>query len=94
MPSIKFITFKHCVLLIIFIFLNKEIISPCFCYVKKGLIYIATIALFRRQPAFYLEYTKVNTYFLCDIYLVFINKYIFISAYSPHSPFQLLSGNT
>jgi hypothetical protein len=60
MPFIKFTAFKHCILLTISISLNREIISLCSYYIKKGLVYITFISLFRRQLSFYLEYTNLN----------------------------------
>jgi hypothetical protein len=61
MPSIKFLVFKCCALLITSISLNREIMNPYSHYIKKGLVYITFISPFRRQPSFYLKYTKVNT---------------------------------
>jgi hypothetical protein len=61
MPLIKFTAFKRRTLLIISISLNREIMSPCSRYIKKGLVYIVLTSPFRRQPFFYLKYTKVNT---------------------------------
>ena len=68
---------KRCTLLAIFISLNGEIISLCFYYIKKGLVYIAIIDLFSRQPSFYIKCTKLNTYVLYNVRLVLFNKYMF-----------------
>ena len=46
MPFIRFLASMHYILLAASIFLDSEIISPYFYYVKKGLIYIVIIALF------------------------------------------------
>ena len=46
MPSIRSFVFKYCTLLAMFIFLNKEIISPYSRYTKKGLVCIAIIFFF------------------------------------------------
>jgi hypothetical protein len=61
MPPIRSLAFKHYILLMASISLNREIINTYSYYVKKGLIYIIPISPFRRQPFFYLECTKVNT---------------------------------
>jgi hypothetical protein len=61
MPSIRFLVFKYYALLISLISLNSEIINPCSCCIKKGLVYIVFISPFKYQSSFYLEYTKVNT---------------------------------
>jgi hypothetical protein len=46
MPFIRFLIFKHYILLIALISLNSEIINLYSYYVKKGLVYIALAALF------------------------------------------------
>jgi hypothetical protein len=61
MPFIRSTAFKCRTLLTISISLNREIMSPYSRYTKKGLVYIALISPSRRQPFFYLEYTKANT---------------------------------
>jgi hypothetical protein len=61
MPPIRSLIFKHYTLLVTSISLNREIISPYSHYIKKGLVYIILIFPFRRQPSFYLKYTKANT---------------------------------
>ena len=61
MPPIRSFTLEHCALLTISISLDRKIISPYSCYIKKGLVYIAIAAFFSCQPTFYLKYTKVNT---------------------------------
>ena len=75
MSPIKSLAFKRYALLISTISLNSIIISPYSQYIKKGLVYIAIVALSRRQPSFYLKYTKVNTQLSYNIYLVSLNKY-------------------
>ena len=40
MPLIRSIISKRCTLFTVSISLNREIISPCSYYIKKGLIYI------------------------------------------------------
>jgi hypothetical protein len=61
MPPIKSLAFKRYALLIASISLNGEIINPCSCYIKKGLVYMAFISPFRHQPSSYLKCTKANT---------------------------------
>ena len=80
MPSIRFSMSKRYALLAISIFLNREIISPCSYYIKKGLVYIIIINSFSRQSSSYTKYSKLNTYMLCNMRSVLLNKYIF-SAY-------------
>jgi hypothetical protein len=61
MPPIKSLVFKYYTLLAISISLNREIISPCSYYIKKGLVCIVLTSPFRCQPFSYLKCTKVNT---------------------------------
>ena len=75
MPPIKSFTSKRRALLTTSILLNREIISPCSRYIKKGLVYIAIIFLFSCQPSSYSKCTKANTHSLCDVRLVLFNKY-------------------
>ena len=77
MPFIRSLVSVCCVLLTASISLNGEIISPYSYCIKKGLVCVAIIALFSCQPFSYSKCTKANTYSLCDICLVFTNKYIF-----------------
>jgi hypothetical protein len=81
MPFIRSFAFEYCALLAISISLNSEIISPYSCCVKKGLVYITLISLSSYQSSFYLNYTKVNTRSLYNIYLVPFNKYMCLAAY-------------
>ena len=46
MPAVRLIVFKYYTLFTSSITLDGEIISPCFCYVKKGLVYIIITELF------------------------------------------------
>ena len=77
MPPIRSLASMHYILLAISISLNSEIMSPYFYYTKKGLVYIIITVLSSRQPSSYSKYTKANTYSLCDVRSVFINKYTF-----------------
>ena len=67
MPPIRSTILERRALFTVSISLNKKIISLYSCCMKKGLVYIIIIALSSRQPSSSLEYTKVNTYSLCDI---------------------------
>ena len=77
MPFIRSLASIYCVLLAASISLNGEIISPYSYYAKKGLVYITIIALFSCQPSSYFKCIKANTRSLCNMRLVFTNKYIF-----------------
>ena len=77
MPPIRSLASVRYVLLTTSISLDGEIMSPCSYYMKKGLVYITITAPSSRQPFFYFKYTKANTYSLCNMRLVFTNKYIF-----------------
>ena len=78
MPLIKSSVSKRRALLTASISLDREIISPYFCYAKKGLIYIIIIDFSSRQPSFYTKYTKLNTYMLYNMRSVSLNKYTFL----------------
>ena len=77
MPPIRSLASVYYILLAVFISLNSEIMSPYSYYIKKGLVCVAIIAPFSCQPFSYSKCIKANTYSLCDMYLVSINKYIF-----------------
>ena len=78
MPPIRFSMSKRRALLAASISLDGEIISPYSRYMKKGLVYIIITDPSGRQSSFYMECTKLNTYVLCDMRLVFLNKYAFL----------------
>jgi hypothetical protein len=61
MPPTRSLVSEHYALLITLILLNSEIINPCSCYMKKGLVCIALIFPSKYQPSSCLECTKVNT---------------------------------
>ena len=77
MPAVKLIAFKYYTLLISSIAFDGEIISPCSCCAKKGLVCIIIADLSSHQPSFYFKYTKLNTCVLYNMRLVSFNKYIF-----------------
>ena len=77
MPPIRSLASIRRVLLAASIFLDGKIISPYSRCAKKGLVYIAIIAPFGRQPSFCFKCTKANTCFLCDMRLVSTNEYTF-----------------
>ena len=70
MSFIKSLASVRYTLLAISISLNGEIMSPYSCYAKKGLVCIAIIALFSRQPSSYFKYIKANTYSLLFIFIL------------------------
>ena len=76
-PFIRSFISKRRALLAISISLDREIISPCSRYIKKGLVYIAIISPTSRQSSFCFKYTKANTYLSCDMRSVPFNKYKF-----------------
>ena len=59
----------------------SEIMPTYFYYTEKGLIYITIIALFSRQPSFYIKCIKLNICSSCNIRLVLNAKYIFFAYY-------------
>ena len=77
MPFIRSLASVRYVLLATSISLNSEIMSPYSYYTKKGLVYITIIAFFSCQPSSYSKCIKANTCSLCDMRLVFTNKYTF-----------------
>ena len=77
MPPIRFLASVYYILLAVSISLNSKIMSPYSYYAKKGLVYVTITALSGRQPSSYFKYIKANTYSLCNMYLVFTNKYTF-----------------
>ena len=78
MPFIRLFTSKRCTLLTTSISLNKEIMSLYFYYIKKKLVYIIITDFFSCQPSSCIEYTKLNTYILYNMRLIFFNKYAFL----------------
>ena len=81
MPPIRSLVFKCCVLLISSIALNGEIMSPCFYYLKKGLVYIAIADPSNHQSSSYSKCIKSNTCILCDVHSVLFNKYMFFTCF-------------
>ena len=79
MPAVRLTVFKYRALFTSSIALNGEIISPCSYYAKKGLVYIAIANPFNCQPSSCFKYTKLNTCILYNVYLVSLNKYIFLT---------------
>ena len=80
MPFIKFLVSKRLAYyfkLVAVIFLLSKIIPTYSYYTEKGLVYIAIIALFSRQPSSYTKYTKLNIRLSCDIRLISNAKYMF-----------------
>ena len=94
MPFIRSLVSVCYILLATSISLDGKIMSPYSCCVKKGLVYITIIALFGCQPSSYSKCIKANTYSLCDMCLVSINKYISGFSCDTHCLSQLWGGNT
>ena len=82
MPAIRSLVSKYCALLISSIIFNSEIMSPCSCYIKKGLVYIAIADLSNYQPSFYSKYTKLNTCVLYNVRSVPFNKCTFFTYFN------------
>ena len=82
MPPIRLLISIYHALLISFIAYDGEIISPCFYYAKKGLVYIAIVKSSSRQPFFCSECTKLNIYILYNLRSVSLNKYIYFACFA------------
>ena len=78
MSFIRSLASERRTLLAASISLNKEIMSLCSYYIKKGLVCVTIIDLFGCQPFSYTKYTKLNTYTLCNMRSVSLNKYAFL----------------
>ena len=61
MPAVRLTASKYYTFFTSSIAFNGEIISPCSYYTKKGLVYIAIVKPFSRQPFSYSKCTKSNT---------------------------------
>ena len=82
MPVIRLIVFKYYTLLISSIIFNGEIMSPCSCCVKKGLVYIIIMDPSSHQPSSCFKYIKLNTCILYNIHLVPLNKCMFFTCFN------------
>ena len=78
MPAVKLTVSKYYTLFISSITLNSKIMSPCSYYIKKELVYVIIIEPSSYQPSSYSECIKLNTYILCNVHSVSLNKYIFL----------------
>ena len=81
MPLIRSSVLEYRALLTISISLNREIISPCSCYAKKGLVYITIISPSSRQPSFTLGILRlILTYhaMYAQCLLISISSFIII----------------
>ena len=76
MPFIRSLASKHCAHIITVILLFGEIMPIYSCCAKKKLVYIIIIALFSRQPSFYIKCTKLNIYLSYNVRLVLNTKYL------------------
>ena len=77
MPPIRLSMSKRRALLTASISLDGEIISPCSCCAKKGVVCIIIINPFGYQPFSYTKYTKLNARVLCNVRLILLNKCTF-----------------
>ena len=77
MLAIRSIVSAYYTLLTSSITLNREIMSPCSCYIKKGLVYITITDLSGCQPSSCSKCMKLNTCVLYNMRLISLNKYIF-----------------
>ena len=82
MPAVRLTVFKHCTLFTSSIALNGEIMSPCSCYIKKGLVYIVITELFSHQPSSCSKCTKLNTHVLYNVHSVSFNKCTFLTCFA------------
>ena len=71
----------RCFKLVAVILLLGEIMPTYSYYIKKGLVYIAIIALFSCQPFSYAKYTKLNIYLSYNVCLVSNAKCIFFARF-------------
>ena len=79
MPFIRSFVSKRRARVVALILSLGEIMPTYSRYVLKGLTYITIIILFSRQPSSYIECINLNMRSLCDVRLVFTNKYLFFA---------------
>ena len=82
MPAIRLTVSKRYALFISSITFNGEIINPCSCCVKKGLVYITIIKPSGYQPSSCSECTKLNTCMLYNMRSVSLNKCTFFTYFN------------
>ena len=76
MPPIRSSASKRRAYIVVVILLLGEIMPSYSCCKEKKLVYITIVALFSRQPSFYVKCTKSNIYLSCNVRLVFDAKYM------------------
>ena len=79
-PLVRSLVFKrltHHSKLVAVILLLSKIMPTCSRYMEKGLVYIAIMAPFSRQPSSYIKCTRLNMRSSCNVRLVFNAKYTF-----------------
>ena len=81
MPFIRSSVSKRRAHVVEIIILLGEIMPSYSYYIKKGLVYIAIMALANHQPSFYTKYTKLNIRSSCDVRLVFDTECAFLAYY-------------
>ena len=76
MPPIRFLVSVCYIKLVAINFFFGKIMSSYSYYKKKKLVYIIIIALFGRQPFFYIKCIKLNIYLSCNVRLVSNTEYL------------------
>ena len=76
MPLVRSLVSKYCTYIVLVIFLLGKIIPIYSCCIEKKLVYIVIIALFNRQPSFYIKYTKLNIHLSYNIRLISNAEYL------------------
>ena len=76
MPPIRSLASAYCTYIMSVILLLGEIMPIYSYYAEKELVYIIIMALFSRQPSFYIKCTKLNICLYCNVRLVSNAKYL------------------
>ena len=76
MPFIRSLVSKRRTYIIAVILLLGEIMPSCSRCAEKKLVCIIIIALFGRQPFFYIKCIKLNIYLSCNVRLVSNTEYL------------------
>ena len=79
MPLVRSLASKCRAYIVAVIFSLSEIMPTYSCYMLKGLVYIAIIALLGCQPSFYIKCTKLNIRLSYNVRLVSNVKCIFLA---------------
>ena len=76
MPSIRFLVSKRHAHIVAVILLFSKIMPFCSRCKEKKLVCVIIIALFSRQPSFYIKYTKSNMRSSCNVKSVSDAEYL------------------